>query len=382
MKSSPLRVLAAVCILAVGACILIFAIRGNTAGQKDFIEYWAAGQQLIHGADPYDGVAILQLERTAGFDANRPLITFSPPIALVWALPLGLVSAKMGVTIWLLALLACLVPSVRMLWILNGRPDNRIHQLSYCFAPILACLMAGQLGIFLLFGIVLFLAFHESHPFLAGTVLLPCALKPHLFLPFAIVLLLWALNRRSYRVLAGFGVVLFAGCVLVTGFDLHIWLQYAQMMSIARPLDLFIPTLSMMFRLLIDRNVLWLQFLPETGACIWAVWYFWTRRSRWKWNDQGLLLLLVSAACTPYAFFTDEAVLLPAVLAALYQAEESGRSILPFAVGAGIALIEVIAGIQITSPFYLWTVPAWLAWYLYATTGKSVQLPISELDGG
>jgi hypothetical protein len=34
---------------------------------------------------------------------------------------------------------------------------------------------------------------------------------------------------------------------------------------------------------------------------------------------------------------------------------------------AGVALIEVLASVQITSPYYLWTTPAWLAWYLYAT---------------
>jgi hypothetical protein len=27
----------------------------------------------------------------------------------------------------------------------------------------------------------------------------------------------------------------------------------------------------------------------------------------------------------------------------------------------------VLVPVQITSPFYIWTTPAWLAWYLYAT---------------
>jgi hypothetical protein len=34
---------------------------------------------------------------------------------------------------------------------------------------------------------------------------------------------------------------------------------------------------------------------------------------------------------------------------------------------AGAALIELIAGVYLTTPFYLWTTPAWLIWYLYAT---------------
>jgi len=109
-----------------------------------------------------------------------------------------------------------------------------------------------------------------------------------------------------------------------------------------------------------------LQFLPWFCSCIWAVWYVWSRRSCWSWTDQGLLLLLVSAACTPYAWFSDEAMLLPAVLAALYRVVDSGRSLLPIGLIGGVALIEVLAVVKMTSPFYLWTVPAWLAWYLYA----------------
>jgi DNA-binding transcriptional regulator/RsmH inhibitor MraZ len=77
--------------------------------------------------------------------------------------------------------------------------------------------------------------------------------------------------------------------------------------------------------------------------------------------------MLVAAVCTPYGFFFDEVVLFPAVLAALYRAEESGRSLLPFALIAGAALCELLMGLGMTTPYYLWTTPAWLAWYLYAT---------------
>jgi len=81
----------------------------------------------------------------------------------------------------------------------------------------------------------------------------------------------------------------------------------------------------------------------------------------------------VSAACAPYAWFSDEAVLLPAVLAGVYRTVDSGRSLVPIGLIAGVALIEVYAIGHMASAFYLWTVPAWLAWYLYATWGKGNQ---------
>jgi hypothetical protein len=150
------------------------------------------------------------------------------------------------------------------------------------------------------------------------------------------------------------------------------------MMRTTKVLDVFIPTLSVAFRFLVNRNAVALQFIPEAAGCSWALWYFWTRRNRWDWMDQGLLLLLVSVACAPYAFFFDETILLPAVLVALYRAAHSGRSLLPLASIAGAALIEVLAVVQITSPFYLWTAPAWLAWYLYATRS----IPAKKIGGG
>jgi hypothetical protein len=129
----------------------------------------------------------------------------------------------------------------------------------------------------------------------------------------------------------------------------------------------FVPTLSMVFRLLIDQKAAWLQFVPVIAASAWALWYFWAHRAEWNWMAHGQLVLLVSVVCAPHAWFTDEAVLLPAVLAAVYWADGLGRSLLFFGLISGAALIELLCGVQITSPFYLWTAPAWLVWYLLAT---------------
>jgi hypothetical protein len=373
MKARPWRIAAAACLAAVGIGILVLIVRSNNAGQRDFISYWAAGHQLVRGANPYDGVAVERLERSAGYGLSYRLIMRNPPAALFLALPLGFAGPNTALVLWLLALVASLVASIRMLWTLHGRPDNRLHLLGYCFAPLMECLMAGQLGIFLLLGIVLFLYFHRSRPFLAGAALLLCASKPHLFLLFGLVLLLWIVLNKAYRILAGFCGALLASCALVFYFDPQAWGQYWRMMRASGIMEEIVPTLSEIFRLLLDRNAVWLQFLPQGAGGLWALWYFWTRRRRWSWMDQGLLLLLASVMCSPYALLTDEAVLLPAVLAGIYCADRSGRSLLPFGLAAGVAMIEVFAEIPMTTVYYLWTTPAWLAWYLYATGSKDVR---------
>jgi hypothetical protein len=372
MKKIPWRIVGAACIIAAGVCVIVgmyvAGLSDKNAAERDFISYWAAGEQLAHGANPYDFGAVRSLELAEGRDPGEPLLMMrNPPVALFLAYPLGLANPKTALILWLLTLLGALSVSIWILWLLNGGTESRFHLFGYLFAPALTCLMAGQIGIFLLLGITLFLWLHRSRPFLAGAALVVCALKPHLFLPFALVLLLWAARSRAWRMLAGFSAALAASCALSFWLDPQAWTQYGQMMRAGGAVNEAVPVLSVAFRNLVDRNAAWLQFLPEAGACAWALWYFWTRRNRWSWMDEGLLLLLVGAMCTPFGWLTDESMLLPAVLAGLYRAAEARRSIVPLVLIAGAVLVEVLAGVKVTSFFYLWTTPAWLAWYLWAT---------------
>ena len=375
-KTSPLRIFAAACMIAVGFCFVAgfyyFSVSQKAVANKDFIAYWAAGRQLVRGANPYDDAAVLRLEQAVGLEGATNIM-FNPPLAFFLVIPLGLVGAKFGFVLWSMVILSSLSIANWLLWIVYGSPGSRLHLLGYLFAPALACLLAGQLGTFLLLGVVLFLWLYKSHPYLAGTSLLLCALKPHLYLPFFLVLALWSIHRKEFRILAGFFIALLVDCAFSLGFDIHAWQQYSQMMRTEEIVNQFVPTLSVAFRLLVDPNLVWLQFLPEACGCIWAGWYFWSRRDRWDWTDQGLLLLLVSALCTPRAWFSDETMLLPAVLVGLFRAVKFGRSVLPLVLFAGAALFELHEQIKMTTPYYLWTVPAWLAWYLYASTPKRVR---------
>jgi hypothetical protein len=122
--------------LVVAICTLAFAftamgifaslLGSKSAGSRDFVEYWAAGHQLIHHANPYDGAAVLGLERSVGFPFELPpIIMGNPPSTLLLVLPLGLLGATAAELVWLALLLACLVASVRMVWVMHGRPKNQ-----------------------------------------------------------------------------------------------------------------------------------------------------------------------------------------------------------------------------------------------------------------
>jgi hypothetical protein len=353
--------------LATLLTLLSYGLTDKSASERDFIQYWAAAHLLVQGGNPYDAGNLLRLEHSAGMTGEQASISLSPPLVLLPALPLAWMGPKAGLIFWLSEQFACILAAIAVLWRLNGRSPRGYHWIGLAFAPALACLMSGQIGIFLMLAIVLFLYWHEKHPWLAGAALTSCLAKPHLFLAFGAVMTLWVVSRRAYRIVAGFAIALAASCILIFSLDRQAWFQWMQLSQIARVQQIFVPTLSDCFRLLVNRNAYWLQFLPAAASCLWSLWYFWTRRERWDWMDHGMLVLLVAVVCAPYAFFCDESLLLPAVLAGAYRAAGSGRSLIPFALVAGAALLEVMAGTSLISPYYLWTAPAWLGWYLYAT---------------
>lgn len=371
VKRSAWRKVAAAGILAAGFCWIVFlfaiTISDSDVAGRDYIQYWAAGRQVLHLANPYDPDAILKLEQSAGPGRTEVELSGSPPLVLLLATPIAVFSAKVGLIVWSAVLFASLCASIAILWSLHGSPNTLLYLFGFLFAPVLACLQCGQISILFLLCILAFLYFLDSRPWLAGALLVPLTLKPHLFLPFAVALMLWAGSRRSWRFLAGSAVALGVSLAVVFRLDPHAWAQYLQMMRTQGPMDDFVPTLSNALQRSLSPGAAWLRFVPDAAACIWAGWYFYTRRKSWRWMDQGWVVLLVSFVCAPYGFFFDESVLLPAVLTGLLRARQSGRSVWPIAIAATAALVECLRMVRVTSLYYLWTAPAWLLWYLYAT---------------
>jgi len=369
--TTPLRRFFAACIVCACfcfvACLYVVTLTPRNAVNRDSIEFWVAGRQLIHHANPYDLAAILRIERGLGLERSTPRVSYSPPTGLSLMLPLGLLSAKSALVVWLMAQLSALALSCWLLWRLFGRPDSMVHLLVFAFGPCLVCLMSGQLGNFFLLCLALFLVLHRSWPLVAGAVLFPFAMKPHLVAPLAVVLLLWVVDRRAWRLAGGCAGALAASCAIPLWFDPRVWEDYRRMMAVSGVLGAWVPSLSCAARFAIAPHAVWVEFVPEVCACAWALWYFLTQRDRWDWRTHGMVVLLAGALCAPYGWIYDEAILFPAVLAGVYAVQERRRSLIPIGVCAAACLAEVICGVQINTPYYLWTTPAWLGCYMYAT---------------
>jgi hypothetical protein len=363
---------AAVCGLTFGFTALGFFISnlsGPVVGARDFVVYWATGQQLAHHANPYDRDALLKIERAAGLPGRYgPMYMRNPPPTLLLAYPLGFLPMHLASIVWSLALLLCLLGSVYLLWQMHGKRGGHRHWVAYTFGPAMVCLLNGQTSLFALLGLTVFLRLHKTRPFLAGLSMWLCFLKPHLFVPFGLVLLAWIVVTRSYRLLAASVLAVAASFAISYHIDPLAWSQYSQMVRISGIENEYIPCVSVLLRVWFSKGSIWLQYVPAAIASIWALAYYWTRRSVWDWSTHGSLLMLVSIVSAPYSWLFDQALAIPALLQGAYFTRYRNMAIL-LAVLSALVEIAMLCNIWKPSAVYLWTLwaaPAWLIWYLLA----------------
>jgi Glycosyltransferase family 87 len=336
--------------------------------------FWASGHLLVHGHNPYDREALRQIELSLGLPLkNQVMMTLNPPFALFLLVPLGLLTPTEGVFAWSLLLAAFLILSVLSVRAMVGHPYDRNYLLlAWCFAPALCCIEVGQTGLITLLGLALFLRFHDTRPLWAGAALSLCAVKPHLLLPFGVALLAWIVVRKKWMIVSGAILALVVESLVAMAFDHAIWAHYRAMMRTERFVDEFIPTLSVGLRFLLDRQAMWLEFIPAALGCAWALWYFWRNREKWDWTTHGSLVTLVSLMVAPYAWLTDQVLAIPAILFVFLSATppRKGSLTLLLAVMTATELQMMMTKTLFFKPDMLLGV-VWVAWYLYAKSGAT-----------
>jgi hypothetical protein len=132
-------------------------------------------------------------------------------------------------------------------------------------------------------------------------------------------------------------------------------------------------------RLLFFRREFWVQFIPMTMGLIWCAWFLFRNQRDWNWRQHGPALLIVSLLTTPYAWLSDEVVLLPAILEAaafMYQVRTdmkvTTRLILViFALLNAVLLLILKSKIPFATGIYFWSSMLWFTWYFFASSRHS-----------
>ena len=362
-----------------------------TVATRDSIQYWATGTLLLHHQDPYSVASVQALESSQGYPAARPLMLRTPPWSVWMVLPEGLLSSFWAWVVWLAVLFASLVISMRISWRMYGagsQPPAAFLLAGYLFAPVAACLVAGQMGMVLLLGISLFLLLEQDRPFLAGAALLIPMAKPHIFALLWPILAVWVIARRRWSLMAGVATAFVLAIAIALAFDPAIFQHYREMLQQQAIQHEFIPALSGMIRGIFFRRFFWVQFVPTGLGLLWSAWYYWKNRLIWSWRQHGPAVLVVSMLTTPYSWMTDEVVLLPAILQGVLWLNRSKlkvRSqlvILLFVCLDFLLLLIVKAQVAPATGIYFWSSLVWFSWYWYAKSFAKYSTPMPATGVG
>lgn len=367
-------------------------IRASVA-TRDSIQYWATGTLLLHRGNPYSVSDVQALEKSQGYPENRPLMLRTPPWSVWMVLIEGLFSSFWAWVVWLAILFASLLVSIRISWRMYGdgpNPPPAFLLAAYLFAPVAACLVAGQMGMLLLLGIALFLYLEPERPFWAGAALLLPMAKPHIFALVWLILAVWVIEHKRWSVLAGITSAFAVANLLAFALDPAIYRHYHEMLHQQAIGGELIPSLSGMLRGFFFMRHFWVQFVPTGLGLLWSAWYYWKNRRLWDWRKHGLAVLVVSLLTTPYSWITDEVVLLPAILQGvlwLNRAALKIRSqllIVLFVLPDLLLLLIIAFQIPPATGIFFWSSLVWFAWYSYAKSFESKALEVisaSDAEG-
>lgn len=347
-------------VLLLGACFWVHGLllRANVAN-RDFVAYWTTGRLLALHQNPYDRAAIFQIEKSVHADIDVPFIMRNPPWALFLTVPLGWFDAPTAGLLWLIAVIVAGLGSLQLIRPSQLKP---IPLILIFFAPVLICVEAEQMSLFVLFGLALFASLERRRPFWAGFGLSLTMLKPHLLVLVLLIGALEVLRRRQIRIFTGFLAGFAAMNLVALGLAHDIWRLYLSSIAAEQVQDQFLPNLSNAYRLIVPTH-LWPVFIPLAAAIVWAIWYWRQQQSAWNWSVKLPLFAAVSVLVAPYSWPYDCVLFWPLLLAAWPRASRYARAVLVVLNLCAIAV--TLCAHNVASPLYLWTGPAWMLWCVY-----------------
>ncbi len=256
----------------------------------DFIAFWSGGHLQVAGQNPYSPEQLHALQQAVGATYDIPLMVWNPPWTLSLLIPFGLLPYSLSRILWLWLSLGLLLVCVDLIWDLyGGSAQHRwlARAVSFTFFPTLVSLYLGQMGPFILAGVVGFVYFAKQERWwFAGAATLLIAVKPHLLYLFWIALFLWALSRRRWAVVAGAGGATLVATAIPMLLNPSVLTQYVRGVVIHSPSYWLTPSLGSLVRAVLGWEQAWLVFVPTVAGALWFLWYWQRRQHAWDWIEE------------------------------------------------------------------------------------------------
>lgn len=282
----------------------------------DFVSYWSAGRLVLTHQNPYVAASMFALERAQGWNYPFPLVMLCPPWTLFVNALFGILPFRTAQFDWYLISLSIDAVSVVGLWYYFGGKRRTLwiaFLVVLSFTPLVTVAHVGQVTPIMLASLTAFLLFVRSERWiLAGISLLGMSIKPHLLWLVFIAIFLWAIRTRKVKFLVAGFVTWISAWAANLAFDpaaIHFF-HNAYGPAIATSCGF-----GGALRLLFGMSHAWLQYTPCVAGAIWFAWYWKQHRQHWSWPEHLPLLVIVSVASSPYCWFHDFILVLPAFLA-------------------------------------------------------------------
>ncbi len=349
-------------------------------GAVDFTEYGAAARVLAQGGNPYDGRSLLAFQTPVGWPDLRAQMMWNPPWVFPLVLPLAWLSWGSGFLVWSAIQGAVVVWACVAAWRLYGGAERQIWVpilMAFAFAPMLFLMRLGQISGFMLFGLVGFLvAMRMGRPGWAGTAMAFTAVKPHLLLPFAVLLACDAIITPKTRKAVLVGSGLLVACALFPMlWNADVWSQYVT--GTRAPSDEFHystadwdpPILASKLGVYFNNSMV-VQFASSVVATLLLVGYWFTQRKAWDWEQELPRIVLVSFLTTGYGAWGFDLIvlLLPIVQVAAWVAQSHNPRL---QLWATLGYLSFNAAICMALLPVIWWTPVIVLSYLVAWGAKS-----------
>ncbi len=324
---------------------------------RDFVEYYSAARVHAEGGNPYDGAQLMpwQVAMMPAGEHTGVVMLWTPPWTLPLYTPFGRLDPNAAHLAWL--------GTQSLLLLLSGLALAAVYGGGRRWAGLVPVgvlltsfevtrlLVYGQNSALVLAGLCGFLYFRtRGYPVAAGLVGALTAVKPHLLLPFATLLLLDARAPAGRRVLLGGAVALAVGSLLATLPNRAIFADF--LAAITAPTsatavavtDWELPLASYHLRMAIDPAQFRWQFLPAALACLGYAAVRVRAATPWDWPARLPLVVLVSLLAAPYGAWVFDLVLLALpVTATIFLALNTGRAVAVVAAVASHLVRDAVA---------------------------------------
>jgi hypothetical protein len=357
-------------LLAVALSAILVLLVGALSGfsgvpfRNDFAAYWPVGRLLLAGQNPYDAAAIELLQRSIGDSLGGDSVVRYPPWALPWLLPFAALPYVPAWYLWIFfqALLVG-VGSVWMWRLLGGddRPGIPLA-IAFGFPAGLFVAIGGQIGGVLLIGVSAFLwAILQRRDLLAGVCLGLLTLKPHLFIPLGIVVLLWSARDARWRVPAAAVLTILAGCGLALALRPGIFEDYLELLVTPGTSWSRAVALGTAASTVLDGRAPWLQWAPAVLVAGLTV-LLWNRcQTRFDWRRNLPVILILGLLAAPYLLVHDLVLLIPALLTmalCVQDWESTAARWIAVAVFAALCVVVWVGQIaEHTLSIHVWITP-------------------------